>query len=386
MAQDPADCAKLVLTMNDNPHQQRNELKDIAYRAMRDRGLLPDFSAAIRHETEALREPPARPSAPPAEGPGGAVDLRGLWWASIDNDDSRDLDQLSVAEVLPDGNLKLLVAIADVDALVPMGSATDEHAEHNTTSVYTAAVIFPMLPERLSTDLTSLNEDADRLAMVIEMTIDPQGNLVGSNVYRALVRNRAKLAYNSVAAWLDGAGPPPPRVAASAELQEQLRIQDQGSKALRSRRQQNGILNFATIEAHAVFISDLLSDIKIDTKNRAKELIEDFMIAANGVTAQVTWKPEGLRLDAPRAAGSPERWARIVALCRPTFGEPLPADAGLLLRLGTFLSRKATGGTTRSAFPDVSLSVVKLLGRRRVRGRTVPARRRSKGTLVSPST
>ena len=356
MAQDPADCAKLVLTMNDNPHQQRNELKDIAYRAMRDRGLLPDFSPAIRHETEALREPPARASSPPAEGPGGAVDLRGLWWASIDNDDSRDLDQLSVAEVLPDGNLKLLVAIADVDALVPMGSATDEHAEHNTTSVYTAAVIFPMLPERLSTDLTSLNEDADRLAMVIEMTIDPQGNLVGSNVYRALVRNRAKLAYNSVAAWLDGAGPPPPRVAASAELQEQLRIQDQGAKALRSRRQQNGILNFATIEAHAVFISDLLSDIKIDTKNRAKELIEDFMIAANGVTSR--YLAEKGFPSVRRVLRAPKRWPRIVALAAE-FGEALPAEPDSAA-LGTFLVHRRQHDPV--GFPDLSLSVVKLMG------------------------
>ena len=211
------------------PSQQRNELKEIAYRAMRDRGLLPDFSSAVRHETADLPTAPAGRADAEGGGPGAVADLRRLWWASIDNDDSRDLDQLSVAEVLPDGNLQLLIAIADVDALVPMGSATDAHAQHNTTSVYTAAAIFPMLPERLSTDLTSLAEDGDRLAMVVEMIVDPQGVIVTSNLYRARVRNHAKLAYNSVAAWLDGTAPPPGRVGGSPELQHQLRIQDQAA-------------------------------------------------------------------------------------------------------------------------------------------------------------
>ena len=186
---------------------------------MRERGLLPEFSAAVRKETEAITQP-ARETGPAIH------DLRDRLWASIDNDDSRDLDQLSVAEPQADGAVNILVAIADVDATVKQGSAVDDHARTNTTSVYTAAEIFSMLPEKFSTNLTSLNEGQDRMAMVLDMVVDASGQMARSDVYRALVRSRAKLAYNSVAAWLEGSAPPPPSLAAVPGLDAQLRLQD----------------------------------------------------------------------------------------------------------------------------------------------------------------
>src|ERR1700678_3381645 len=211
----------------------RNQLKSIARRAMRERGLLPDFSAEVVAETSAITKPAA------ASDP-SLRDLRSLLWASIDNDDSLDLDQLSVAEQLPGGAVKILVAIVDVDAIVKQRSAIDGHAQANTTSVYTAAEIFPMLPEKLSADLTSLADDADRVAIVIEMVVGPNGAVSDSDVYRAAVRNRAKLAYNSVAAWLDGSGPAPPRITTVPGLDEQLRMQDRAAQAMRAIRFQHG--------------------------------------------------------------------------------------------------------------------------------------------------
>src|SRR5438128_9002540 len=198
----------------------RSTLQGIARRAMVEHGLLPDFSPAALAETEA--------SAKAAAQAGPSIrDLRGLLWASIDNDDSRDLDQLTVAQPMTDGVVKILVAVADVDTTVKEGSAIDAHARTNTTSVYTAAEVFPMLPEKLSTDLTSLGEGEERLAIVMEMTVDSGGVLAASDIYRAAVLNRAKLAYNALAPWLEGTAAMPPKVAAVAGLDEQLRLQDQ---------------------------------------------------------------------------------------------------------------------------------------------------------------
>ncbi len=246
---------------------------------MRERGFLPELSPAAIAQAEQLTQPASDQD--PA-----LRDLRQLLWCSIDNDDSRDLDQLSVAESLPDGVVKILVAVADVDALVTQGSAIDQHARQNTTSVYTPAQIFPMLPEKLSTDLTSLNEDAERLAVVVEMIIDPEGKLVASEVYRARVCNQAKLAYNSVAAWLDGTKPAPPRVATVPGLADQLRLQDRVAQRLKQLRRQSGALSLETLEARPVFSDNILTHFAVEQRNRAKELIEDFMIAANGVTAR----------------------------------------------------------------------------------------------------
>ncbi|MDP9034248.1 MAG: ribonuclease catalytic domain-containing protein, partial [Myxococcota bacterium] len=259
-----------------------NDLDAIARRAMVQRGFLPDFSAAALAEVAALGAPPTGKA-----GPLPAVrDLRDRLWASIDNDSSRDLDQLSVAEPQPDGTTKIFVAIADVDASVRQRSAVDEHARVNTTSVYTTARIFPMLPERLSTDLTSLVQDEERLAIVVEMVIRADGTVAGSDVYRATVINRSKLAYDSVAAWLDGSASPPPPLAAVRGMDEQLRIQDRVATAMRALRFQHGALSLETPDAQPVFENGVLSDLRPEQSNRAKELIEDFMIAANGVTAR----------------------------------------------------------------------------------------------------
>ncbi len=327
-----------------------NQLESIARRAMIQRGLQPDFSPAALAQLAAIAEPPA-------VGIAGLRDLRDRLWASIDNDSSRDLDQLSVAEPMAGGVTKILVAVADVDATVPRGSAIDEHARTNTTSVYTAAKIFPMLPERLSTDVTSLGQDEERLAIVIEMLVTPDGTVKESDIYRASVVNRAKLAYGSVAAWLDGAAPAPARVASVQGLDEQLRLQARVAQAMRALRLQHGALSLETGEAQAVFDGDALSDLRPDEANVAKELIEDFMIAANGVAAK--FLAQNRMPSLRRVLRSPERWDRIVALAAG-LGERLPAepDGGAL---AAFLVKRRAQDPAH--FPDLSLAVVKLLGR-----------------------
>ena len=330
-----------------------SQLESIAHRLMVERGLLPDFSAAVLAETAGIR------GAPAASGLdiGGLRDMRELLWASIDNDTSRDLDQLSVAEAMSGRAVKVFVAIADVDAVVKRRSAIDEHARTNTTSVYTAAGIFPMLPERLSTDLTSLGEAQERLAIVIEMVVDADGTMKGSDVYRAAVRNHAKLAYDSVAAWLDGAAPAPARVAAVPGLEAQLRMQDRVAQAMRGLRLQHGALSLSTPEAEATFDGGRLSDLRPNQPNRAKELIEDLMVAANGATARFLAQHGFSALR--RVLRSPERWDRIVALAG-TLGERLPQEPSGEA-LARFLTKRRREDPAR--FPDLSLAVVKLLGR-----------------------
>jgi exoribonuclease-2 len=326
-----------------------DQLRRIAHDAMLKRGLEPDFSPAVVKEVTKLAQAPM-----PTDGT--VRDLRGLFWASIDNDDSMDLDQLSVAEPMSRETVKIRVAVADVDALVRKGTAIDGHAADNTTSVYTVAEIFPMLPERLSTDLTSLAEGQERAAIVVEMTIARDGALVASDIYRAMVVNHAKLAYNGVAAWLDGAAPPPPKLAAVAGLDEQLRTQDRVAQSLRRVRQARGALQLETPEARAVFDHGALTDLRPDEKNRAKDLIEDFMIAANGVTAQFLASHGFASLR--RVLGAPKRWDRIVALAAEA-GERLPQEPDAVA-LDAFLTRRRTADP--ATFPDLSLSIVKLLG------------------------
>ncbi len=327
----------------------KDDLRRIAHEAMQERGLLPDFSAAVIAETHRIN---GAAKAPGTE----ARDFRDLHWVSIDNDDSRDLDQLTVAQPLDTGAVRILVAIADVDALVKKDSAIDGHAWTNTTSVYTPAGIFPMLPEKLSTDLTSLNEGEERLAVVMDMTIADDGTLIGSDIYRALVLNHAKLAYNGVGAWLEGTGPAPPKLAALPGLEEELRIQDRVAQALRLLRTARGALRLETLEVRAVFDDGGLSDLRPDQKNRAKELIEDFMIAANGATARYLEK-KGIP-SLRRILPIPKRWDRIVALAAES-GTRLPSrpDAAAL---DAFLDERRHADPIH--FPDVSLSVVKLLG------------------------
>jgi VacB/RNase II family 3'-5' exoribonuclease len=327
----------------------RDQLRRIARRAMTEHGLLPDFSSAALAETEAIGKA-ATDTAPSVR------DLRDLLWCSIDNDDSRDLDQLSVTAPMKDGTVKVLVAVADVDALVKLGAAIDGYARANTTSVYTAGGIFPMLPEKLSTDLTSLGQDQPRLAIVIEMVVTGDGTVAASDVYRAVVLNRAKLAYNSVAAWLDGTAPAPPPLATVPGLDEQLRTQDRVAQAMKTLRHQRGALSLETLETRVVFDGDLIADLRPEEKNRAKELIEDFMIAANGVTAKYL---EAKRLPSlRRVLRAPERWGRLVDLAAGLGGHlPSEPDARALEE---FLGQRRSQDAAR--FPDLSLSVVKLLG------------------------
>jgi exoribonuclease-2 len=332
----------------------RHDLKAIARRVMTERGLEPDYPAAAMAELDTIH-------AAAVERDPSIRDLRDRLWCSIDNDDSRDLDQLSVAEPPAGGGsrgpVKILVAVADVDALVHKDSAIDGHAAHNTTSVYTAGGIFPMLPEKLSTDLTSLNEDADRLAIVLEMMVQADGSVGDAGVSRALVRNRAKLAYHAVAAWLDGTAPAPPKLTAVRGLDEQLRLQDSVAQTLKRVRHEQGALSLETIEARAVFADGELADLRAEETNRAKALIEDFMVAANGVTARFL-ASRGLP-SLRRVLRSPERWERIVALAGQ-LGEGLPA-APDARALEDFLVKRKAADPER--FPDLSLSIVKLMGR-----------------------
>src|SRR4029453_15707150 len=270
--QGPRTCG--YATTMSNP---RAMLRAIARRAMVERGFEPDYPAAAVAQVEHLSES--------EEMTADRRDLRHLPWCSIDNDDSRDLDQLSVAESRA-GDVGILVAIADVDAMVSCDSPVDRHARTNTTSVYTPAEVFSMLPERLSTDLTSLNEGEDRPAVVVDMTSNGGGEIRRGEVYLATVRNRAKLAYPSVGAWLEGHAPPPPKLTAVNGLEENLRIQDAAARALKESRHRRGALTLETIEGRPVFDGDNVRDVTDTGRTRASELIEDFMIAANTSTAQ----------------------------------------------------------------------------------------------------
>ena len=330
-------------------HGHTRSLRAIAHDAMLRRGLLPDFSDAVRHELEEIHGPAA------ASGP-AIRDLRDLPWFSIDNDDSRDLDQLSAAEALSGDEARVLVAVADVDSLVKKASAIDGHASANTTSVYTAGGIFPMLPERLSTDLTSLGEGVERLAVVADMTVAGDGTVLAGDIYRGTVLNKAKLAYNSVAAWLDGIGPAPATLAAVQGLEENMRLQDRIAQTMRGVRQVHGALQLQTPEARAVYEGETLIDMAPETRNRAMDLIEDFMIAANGVSAQFLDKMGFPSLR--RVLKAPERWDRIIQLAA-ALGTHLPATPDAPALEAFLKSRKAADP---DRFPDLSLSVVKLLG------------------------
>jgi VacB/RNase II family 3'-5' exoribonuclease len=335
--------------MEPDAGRQRSTLRRIAHRAMIERGLLPDFSPAALAELDDIRATSTGSS-------GGPRDMRNLLWASIDNDDSRDLDQLTVAEAMPGGGVRIFVAIADVDAIVKKGSAIDDHALHNTTSVYTAAEIFPLLPEKLSTDLTSLGYREDRPAIVIEMDFAEDGSLRGSDLYGATVRNRAKLAYNSVADWLEGNGPAPAPIAVVEGLAGNLRLQDLAAQRLKAFRHEHGALDLETIEARPVFDGDVIRDLEAERRNRAKELIEDFMIAANGVTARYlkARKYPSLR----RVVRSPKRWDRIVEVAS-RYGATLPPEPDPKA-LGQFLAERKSSDPLR--FPDLSLTIIKLMG------------------------
>lgn len=333
--------------MEKNAH--RITLQQIARNAMISRGLVPDFPAAVFADLKKI-------TGPAANGSPLCKDLRDLLWCSVDNDDSLDLDQLSFAEELPDRRVKLYVAIADVDALVAKQSNIDNYASQNTATIYTVAELFPMLPERLSTDFTSLSLNADRVAVVVEMIVDTDGTVQQSDVYWATVRNRAKLQYESLGAWLEGDGPIPPEISKVEGLAESIQLQDRIAQKMKDLRYEHGALDFETMEARPVFDGDTLREMKVEHKNRAKSLIEDFMIAANGATARFLARQNFPSLR--RVVRTPKRWDRIVELAAE-HGYKLPEIAESK-SLSAYL--KYIKQNHPEHFTDMSLSVLKLLG------------------------
>jgi exoribonuclease-2 len=328
---------------------QAQTLRIAAEAAMREHGFEPEFSPQVIREVRSLDEPADHP-------PKDVRDMRLALWSSIDNRQSRDLDQIEVAERLSDDSIRVSIGVADVDVLVPIGSAADEHAATNTTSVYTGVVTFPMLPERLSTDLSSLNEGEDRLAIVVQFDVTGGGDIVNGDIYRALVKNSAKLAYDAVGSWLEGKTPPPTAIANSAELEQQLRLQDEAAQRLRHAREVAGALDFESVEATPVVAHGKVVDLAVTRQNRARDLIEDFMVAANRTVARYLLDRGTASLR--RVVKEPRRWDRIVALAAEV-GEKLP-DKPDHVALSEFLARRRAADPEHYA--DLSLNIVKLLG------------------------
>jgi exoribonuclease-2 len=325
------------------------DLPSIARQIMIERGFQPDFPPPVLEQAAELQR-----GANGETTTDGLRDLRNLLWSSIDNDTSKDLDQIEVAEKLPNGDVRVLIAIADVDGKVAQQSPIDQHASFETTTVYTGVRNFSMIPEVLSTDLTSLNEEQDRPALVIEFVVSASGELRSEDVYAALVRNKAQLTYSGVGNWLGGTASAPPKVASSPDLQAQIKMQDTIAQALRALRFQNGALNIDTVEVRPVFLSDKSIDVVKQERNRASELIEDFMIAANGVVARKLFPVSSIR----RVVKTPERWDRIVALAAQN-GFKLPPEPDSKA-LNEFLMQRKNEDPV--AFADLSLSLIKLMG------------------------
>ena len=326
------------------------DLKERAHQAMIDAGFQPDFSPAVVNEINAIRSRPAARPDPAVR------DLRSLLWSSIDNKSSRDLDQVEYVEKLDDGTHRLLIGIADVDTTVSRGSATDRHAATETTSVYTGVVTYPMLPEEVSTQLTSLVQDADRLAVVIELAVAPSGEVTHHDIYPAWLRNKAKLDYPSVGAWLENRGPIPPIISRITGLEAQLRLQTEASGRLRGLRQKHGALTFASREVTPVVEQGVVRHLELDSHNVAEDIIESFMVAANVAMAEYL-KGKG-SLSLRRVVRTPKRWDRIQAIAAQ-FKVALP-DAPDPRALSQFLEQRHTADPDH--FPDLSLSIVKLLG------------------------
>jgi len=327
------------------------DLKARAHQAMLDAGFRPDFPAELIQTAQGLKQQNQPPTAS-----SGVQDLRSLLWSSIDNDTSRDLDQVEYVDELPGGARRLLVGIADVDWAVQKGGATDKQAAFETTSVYAGVATFPMLPTELSTDLTSLLENQDRRAIVIELRVLESGETEGYVVYAALVRNRAKLAYGSTGAWLEGRGPMPTAVGAVPGMEAQLRMQLELSARLRGLRKRQGALTFGSVEATPVTENGEVKNLTVSPHNVAEDIIESFMVAAN--VAMARYLKEKTSASIRRVVRTPRRWDRIQAIATE-FGVNLPTVPDSRA-LSDFLERRKAADPLH--FPDLSLSIVKLLG------------------------
>lgn len=331
-------------------HRHEIDLKSIAWHAMEKYGFEARFPPRVIDEVNAMKERDY------PDAPDGIIDLRDLLWSSIDNHDSQDLDQLEYCERQPDGTIRVRVAIADVDSYVGKDSPTDNYASHNGTTIYTGVITFPMLPERLSYGITSLLQGRDRLAVIIEFTVQDDGSFVPGDVYQALVCNKAKLVYDSIGDWLKNDGGLPKNAGAIAGLDDQIRLQDEAAQKLRKYRREQGALELDTAEPEVVLEDGEVRGLEVKARNPARELIEEFMVAANGTMVARLGKAGVPMIQ--RIVRTPRNWAGIV-MAAATFGETLPdvPDAKALAR---FLMKEKE--TDPLHFPDLSLTVVKLLG------------------------
>jgi exoribonuclease-2 len=334
---------------NQNSNHSKIDFEAIAKQSLAAHGFKPGFGPEVEQQLADLRAHP-----PAVQASNDVRDMRKLLWSSIDNDTSRDLDQIEYAEQLPNGDIRVYIGVADVDAYVPKGTPIDEHAAGQTSTLYTGVTIFPMIPEELSTGETSLLENQDRLAIVVQYDAASNGDIHGSSIYRAVVNNKAQLAYPSIGAWLEGRGEAPPKVAASPELQAQLKLQDTAAQNLRAQRYVHGALTIEGNEVQPITKQGDIVGIEDHEKNRATELIEDFMIAANGTVARYLLDVPSIR----RIVRIPKRWDRIVALAAES-GTKLPAEPDSKA-LNDFLCERQK--TDPDHFADISLAVVKLMG------------------------
>ncbi len=326
-----------------------SELRNISLDTMRENGFQTEFSPEIFDELNSLKQRPLPQDS-------SIKDLRNLLWSSIDNDSSKDLDQIEFAEELPNGDIRLLIGIADVDEFVKKGSAIDDFAKNQTVSVYTETKVLPMLPPEISENLTSLLPKVDRLAVVIEMIVTDRGDVSTHNIYRALTHNYAKLTYSEVGAWLDENETIPESMAAISGLKSQILVQQKAALRLLEFRQKRGSLEFESIESVPVFAGEEAKDLQIVKTNSARKIIENFMVAANVEMAEFL---EANNLTSVRrVVKSPARWERIREIAAK-YGENLPVEPDSN-SLSEFLKKRRLANPEQ--FPDLSLSIIKLIG------------------------
>lgn len=335
--------------MVENKQSHHSILRKIAHRAMLEHGLLPDFSETVLGELNQLQLPVQR---------GGKTirDLRMLPWCSIDHNDSHSLDQLTYAESLAGGKSKILIAIADVEVVVKKLSAIDSHARHNTCSVYTEAELFPMLPQKLSTDISSLSQGEDRLALICEIIVNGDGTIKSFDIYQAWVKNWAKLKYGSLGLWLEGKEEMPQAIATVNGLEANLRLQERVATLMNANRQEHGALDYETCQLRAVFENGEVKELDSETPNPARCIVTDFMIATNGVVASYLRSRSFPSFR--RVVLVPKRWDRIVELAAEQ-GSKLPNEPNVTA-LNQFLKTEKASDPTH--FPYLSLSISKLLG------------------------